>query len=385
MSELFVGVNLWQAMWWGAFDRPRLERELDHVARLGVSVVRVLAGSEGPDSAPHRVVPSLSPDLRTHRPELVEGLAAALDALRGRDMRAIVCLGNFWHWSGGIAQYRAFCDGTEIPYPVGDAPDWNGFARYATGFYDMPAAMALFDAHVAKIVEATRDHDAVFLYEILNEPRGMDAAPQMRAFLHRTASAVRALTTHPIALGSEGSTDEPEVVGLSFERDHDHPAITHTTIHVWPENWGRWDPQANDDEVFEDMLEWTRRYVRSHAERAAALGRPLVIEELGLSRDGGRYNPDASTERRDRFFATVRDEVESMREDGLEVVGIVFWAWAGEVLATRPGGPWRVGDPLSGDPPHEPQGWYGIGGSDTSTHQIIQSVGHLARRSSRAR
>jgi mannan endo-1,4-beta-mannosidase len=370
----FVGVNLWQAMWWGAHDPLRLERELAVLKGLGVSVVRILAGSEGPDDAPHRVVPSLTPDGGAPRPEMLAGLEHALDAIAGAGLGAIVCLGNFWHWSGGLAQYRAWCDGSTIPYPVGDNPDWDAFSRYAAGFYESTAARALFAAHLEAIVGPFATHEGVFMFEILNEPRGVHVPDAMRAFLHQSAARVRELSEVPISLGSEGSTTKPELAGLSFEADHTHGAVTHTTIHLWPENWGHWDPAADDDDAFEEMLVWARAYVRSHAERARTLGRPLIVEELGLSRDGGGFTRASATTRRDRFFEAILDELRRASNDGLEIAGILFWAWGGEELGARPGAAWVPGDPLSGDPPHEPQGWYGISSKDESTLEILRSA-----------
>jgi len=375
VTEPFVGVNLWQAMWWGSSDRDRLGRELDQLRDSGVGVVRILAGSEGPDDAPHRVVPSLTPVPGEPRQELLEGLMHALDAIADHELGAIVCLGNFWHWSGGLAQYRAWCDGSPIPYPVGDEPDWNAFARYAAGFWEMEDARALFVAHLENIVGRIRGHQAVRVFELLNEPRGVHAPQAMRELLHLSAARIREMSDRPIATGSEGSTATPEVAGLSFEDDHDHPAITHTTIHLWPENWGKWDPRQDDDTAFGEMLLWARGYVRDHAERAAALGRPLIVEELGLSRDGGRYTTDAGTRRRDRFFEAMLDELTKAKREGLPIAGILFWAWAGEVLAGRPGHAWQPSDPLCGDPPHEPQGWYGIAASDEATRAIIKKCG----------
>lgn len=359
-------------MWWGAQDPHRLDRELDRLKGLGASVVRVLAGSEGPDDAPHRVVPSLTPSPGAPRADMLQGLNRALDAIAERDLGAIVCLGNFWHWSGGLAQYRAWCDGSAIPYPVGADADWEAFARYAAGFYASKAARDLFGAHLESIVSELRGHEAVRFFEVLNEPRGANEAAAMRDFLHESAARIRALTDRPVALGSEGSTLSPDAAGLSFEEDHDHPAITHTTIHLWPQNWGRWNPVADDDAAFDEMLVWARSYVREHAERAQVLGRPLIVEELGLARDRGRFDQEATTERRDRFFDAIIDELARARRDGLPIAGVLFWAWAGEVLATDPGGAWRPGEALTGDPPHEPQGWYGISARDESTHGVLR-------------
>jgi hypothetical protein len=60
------GANLWHGMHLGAAgtpgsDRARLTRDLDTLARAGVTHVRILGASEGPDTEPWRVTPSLQP------------------------------------------------------------------------------------------------------------------------------------------------------------------------------------------------------------------------------------------------------------------------------------------------------------------------------------
>jgi hypothetical protein len=61
-----AGANLWHGMHLGAAsgptsDRARLLRDLDALAKAGVTHVRILGASEGPDSEPWRVSPSLQP------------------------------------------------------------------------------------------------------------------------------------------------------------------------------------------------------------------------------------------------------------------------------------------------------------------------------------
>ena len=34
-------------------------------------------------------------------------------------MRAVACFTNFWHWSGGMAQYVIWNGGGQIPFLIG--------------------------------------------------------------------------------------------------------------------------------------------------------------------------------------------------------------------------------------------------------------------------
>lgn len=373
-----VGVNFWQAMWLGApgplGDRARLARELDRLGAAGVSDLRIMAAAEGPNDAPERVVPALQPEPGVWDEALVEGLETALGEIGSRGMRAIVCLGNFWFWSGGLAQYRAWAGSGHIPYPGGTG-DWEGYERFAAGFYRDAGARALFDAHVDRIVSRCGGADAITAWEICNEPRGKGDASGMRAYLVETAERIAALDPGcRVASGSEGATADPAGAGLGFSDDHAHPSITVTTCHLWPQNWGLWDPVRGDADALDRVIDWARGYIREHAERAASLGKPLLVEELGLARDGGAFGPAATTRHRDRFLSAVLGECARLEAEGLPIESVLPWAWSGEAVPPRPGEWWRPGDPYGGDPPHEPQGWYGILASDATTLEVLESA-----------
>ena len=360
-SVLRLGLNFWQAAWVAAEDPERLDRELDTLASLGVRDLRVLAGAEGPDHLGTRVEPSMQPGPGVWNERLLAGLERALAAMDARGMRAIVVLGNFWSWSGGLAQYRDWAGRGPIPGPL-DGPD---HCRFAAGFYRDDAARAFFAVHVEQIVQRLRAAPAVAVWEILNEPRGMQDPEGMRSFLSETAARIAALdSTRDVATGSEGSTAHPDAAGLDFAADHADPGITVTTCHLWPENWGLWDPRRGDDAQLDGVIEWSRAYLRRHAEIAAELGKPLLLEELGLARDGRSLDAAGTTRHRDRFFAAMLEEARALAEQGLPVHGVLFWAWSGEALTTSGRG---------GDPPHEPDGWYGIGTSDTSTLATLRA------------
>ena len=57
----FLGTNFWYGMNLGMTSpsRERLVRELDRLKNLGVTNLRILGLSEGPDTEPWRVVPAL--------------------------------------------------------------------------------------------------------------------------------------------------------------------------------------------------------------------------------------------------------------------------------------------------------------------------------------
>ena len=102
----FIGTNFWYGMNLGApasGDQDRLIRELDRLYEMGVTNLRILAGSEGPMGNPWQVVPTLQPNPGTYDEDLWMGLDFLLYEIGKRNMKAVVCLTNFWPWSGGMA------------------------------------------------------------------------------------------------------------------------------------------------------------------------------------------------------------------------------------------------------------------------------------------
>jgi len=260
----------------------------------------------------------------------------------------ISVLTNFWDWSGGLGQYRAWLGAGRLPDPAVDG--WDVFQRYVSAFYRESGPRQQFAEHVAHLVHRFHDAPAIGIWEIANEPRGVGDPAGMQQWLVDLARQIRSIdAARPIATGTEGSTPFAGAVGLDFESDHAPAEIGVTTCHVWPENWRIYDPHT-DEAGFERALAWAVTYVRAHAEAASRLGKPLWVEELGLARDGRVLSADAPTTRRDRFLSTVVDELVRCRDRGLPVAGILPWAWSGEALqrGLAPDADW------AGDPPHEP-------------------------------
>jgi mannan endo-1,4-beta-mannosidase len=361
----FVGANFWQGMNLAVDgrggDRNRLVAELDHLQRLGVTNLRVMASSEGPNTEPYRMVPALMISPGEYDASVLDGLDYLLAEMGKRNMRAVMVLNNYWQWSGGMAQYVAWHTGTAIPYPG----DWGTFMAYSANFYDCAECQAWYRAHITAIVNRTnpytglvyRDDPAIFAWELANEPRRYPDE-----WIDDTAGYIKSLDpNHLVTTGSEGS---PPGERQDFADAHDGPHIDYATIHIWPQNWGWYDP-ANPG-TYAGAEANARRYFQIHAAEAAALGKPLVLEEFGLARDWeprrNIYRADSPTTYRDLFYTVMFDEVYASASAGGPAAGDNFWAWSGQA---------RPGDDWVGDPPHETPGWYSVYDTDATTLAII--------------
>jgi mannan endo-1,4-beta-mannosidase len=383
----FMGANYWQGMNLATAlpggDTARMKRELDQMKNNGISNLRILAITEGPDNQPYRVVPALQDSAMNINETLWVGLDLLLSEMKKRGMTATVVLNNFWPWSGGMAQYVSWYTGDSIPYPPPHPNgNWDTYQKFAAKFYTMPVAKEHFKNVVKKLIERVnsvtgvpyKNDPAILAWELANEPRGMDKAEDMLKWIDETSKYIESLDpNHLITTGAEGYTTDPRYTGTDFIQMHSFPAIDYTTAHIWIQNWGWYDPKKHDS-TYPTAEENMKSYLKKHAEEAFKMKKPFVLEEFGIMKDGGSFDPRATTRNRDKYYEAVFKEIIQLAKEG-KANGVNFWAWAGDGEPIIPGKIWQLGDPLTGDPPHEPQGWYSVYAIDTATHRIIKTSG----------
>ena len=230
VSWYFMGANLWNGMSLGAAgpsgNRSRLATDLDALAAVGVSQLRILGAAEGPDSEPWRIVPSLQPCPGVYNPDVLDGFDFLIAEMGKRRMRATVVLGDEWAWSGGHVQYvrwaqqqpgfdpaavnasacvpagvdasgaprvpnirdpqwrsRGFQD---VPYPGPGQNDWSAYQQLAGQFYTSAVAQAMWRAHVAFLTTHMNPYTGIphnedptiMAWQLANEPRAPDNSEQ---------------------------------------------------------------------------------------------------------------------------------------------------------------------------------------------------------------
>jgi mannan endo-1,4-beta-mannosidase len=374
-TNLWYGINLASAGEGG--DRARLGRELDRLQAIGINNLRIVGGSEGPDTEPYRMVPALQTGPGVYNTDLLDGLDYLLDELRNRKMYAVVCLNNFWNWSGGMGQYVVWSgEADTIPYPPPHpGGDWGKYQNFAASFYSNEQATKLFSDHIAFIVGrvnkrsnvAYRDDPAIMAWQLCNEPRGVNNGEAYIRWIVNASTTIKSIDkNHLVTIGSEGLTSsgysetEPEKV-------HAFVSIDYITAHVWVQNWGVYDP-ARADSTYHPSVKYAQEYISTHNEMAKRLSKPLVLEEFGISRDMNSHDASSPTTIRDQYYREVFSAVESAEA----IAGSNFWAWGGEGRPAKPQAIWKRGDQFIGDPPHEYQGWYSVFDTDTTTIAVIR-------------
>jgi mannan endo-1,4-beta-mannosidase len=383
-----AGVNMWYGCYIGSpgatGDRPRLIRELDFLKAHSLVNIRALAASEA------------SPILRAVRPaiqrapgvyddSLLAGLDFFLAELAKRDMHAVLYLGNFWEWSGGFTQYNTWT-GDRCVDPENPDQGWSAFMDSSATFYTKPASIALYRNFVTMLLSRVNTCNGrvyagdptIMAWQLANEPRpgrdgesGARNADNFVRWIDETARFIHTLDPHHlVCAGSEGTMGTIRSEDL-YLRAYRTPAIDYLNCHLWPLNWSWFDP-THWEETLPSTEENAAAYIRTHIALARTLGKPIVMDEFGLGRDGGAILPEYSTRARDHYFASILRVIEDSVAAGAPFAGSNVWAWGGESRAHHADGMWLPGDPFVGDPPQEPQGRNSIFTSDTSTIRILR-------------
>ena len=218
------------------------------------------------------------------------------------------------------------------------------------------------------------DDPTIMAWQLANEPRALINHCAYYKWIHQTSSLLRSLDkNHLVSIGSEGNAFIP--FSRKFKKENNCPNIDYTTMHVWVQNWGWFDPEK-PEASFNRALKKAKRYISRHIGAAKRLGKPIVLEEFGIARDGGSFDPNATTQWRDRYYQEIFSFMIEHIGTNSPIVGANFWAWAGEGRPSVPKAVWLEGDDFTGDPPFEWQGWYSVYNTDNSTIEILTKASH---------
>ncbi|MEO7278250.1 MAG: mannanase [Sphingomicrobium sp.] len=391
-----AGTNMWYAAYLGAGsptgNRDRLSRELDRLKAIGIDNIRLL-GSAELSPLKNSVRPAFRDRTTEYNESLLRGLDYTLAQMAQRGQRAVIYLTNFWEWSGGMMTYLYWNNGGRYIDMNDPAHPWPEFADRSSEFYASAPAVAMYHDYVRAVVTRRnsvtgvyyRDDPAIMAWQLANEPRPAGdtkvGRAHMAAYLGWIAATARLIKSldpnHLVSTGSEGTQgciDDPTCVVDA----HSSPDIDYVTAHIWPQNWSWADPRdlAGSWPTVERN---TIAYLAQQVDIAKRLGKPLVIEEFGMPRDGGSFDPSSTTEFKDRFYRLIYSAViDSLRKGG-PLRGANFWGWGGEGRALHSDHHFERGDTnYLGDPPHEPQGWYSVFDSDSSTKAVIRDYAAAA-------
>ncbi|MFD0836192.1 beta-mannanase [Mariniflexile aquimaris] len=378
----FIGTNFWYGAHLAAKesgDRERLLNELNVLKKNGITNLRIMAGSEGEDHLPYSIPVSLQPKPGVYNQDVLEGLDFLLSEMQKRDMHAVVCLSNFWYWSGGLSQYVSWVTNEAIPYP-NDTNNWEKYMRFTAKFYTNKDAITAYNQHldtvitrVNSITEIPYSEDPTIMsWELANEPYAMQNKKAYQKWIENSSLLIKQLAPNQlITIGGEGNTPFPWFTNNSCLSDYNFDSLDYITIHIWIQNWEWYNPNKHE-KTFAIALKKAKNYIEEHVAIAKSLNKPLVLEEFGISRDHLKYTKDSSVNHRNQYFKAIFDFLCENIENKSSFVGCNFWAWGGFGIIHTPGEVSNNNGEFIGDPAHEPQGWYSVFETDEATLQLIK-------------
>jgi len=285
-----------------------------------------------------------------------------------------------------MTQYLNWFEGTPALDP-NVTRDYDTYMRKTAGFYRNAAAQVEYRNVIAKIVKRVNtitgkpytEDTHILSWQLANEPRpgnGKATAEEKAVYVKwvdEVAGYIHSLDkNHLVSSGSEGLAGSAQDAQLYLDA-HRTRNIDYLTYHLWPKNWS-WFDSNNPVGTWDNAIAKSRDYLNAHIELAAKLGKPIVLEEFGLDRDGPSFSIKATTRIRDRFYREVFEIIATRAEKGDPIAGFNFWAWGGAGRAANADYWWKPGNDFVGDPPQEEQGLYSVFDSDVTSLLLIKEI-----------
>ncbi len=384
----FVGTNFWYGAYLGADadygNRARLLRELDHLQKLGLNNLRIVAASEESDFG----LP-LSPPFQykngDYNETLFQGLDFLLAEMGKRDLHAVLVLNNFWDWSGGMSEYVSWATGENVFDPsVNKEQTWDQAMNFSARFYKIEEAQKRYRKYINTIVnrknlytkKSYKNDPTIMAWELANEPRPSkegEASESVREFsrwVDKTAAYIHSIDPHHlVTTGSEGSKGTLNSLDYAMQA-HKSKYIDYITFHLWPKNWGWY--KASKPETIVKTKENASQYIKEHLAIATKLNKPIVLEQVGFVRDNETYSPDSAATARNGFFKFVLNLFQDSVKTNSPFAGVNFWGWGGEGRAQQIDYMWKPGDiNFVADPYSEHQGLNSVFNTDESTLEVL--------------
>ena len=275
---------------------------LDAAKQMGLNVLRVPAFLDCKPASPGTVPEGAWRgvffqywDLETHRPELnigengLERLDRLIADAEQAGIRLILPLVNHWPDFGGMDRYV----------------EWF-HAASRDAFYTNPGIREAYQSYVSQILARKntvtgriyKDEPAILAWELANEPR-CDARGGGAILLEWVGGMSGWIKqndpNHLLGVGDEGFWGKH---GVDCEAFLNVPDIDFGTFHLYPQAWKQRDP-----------LSFGLRWIEQHLAAGRSAGKPMLLEEYGMT-VGGRRGLSSASERDGIYRAWLRSVLE---------------------------------------------------------------------------
>ena len=302
----FVGTNNYYLHY---KDETMINAVLDDASEAGFSVIRMWGFLDGDSSSVVENKAWMQPSQGVFEEpawannEFVSAwnrMDYAVSEAAKRGIRVIIVLTNYWDDFGGISEYVGWYN-QKYGY-TSNNPNY----AHKKDFYTNEEIKTYYKTYISHLISRTnsfngRDYSedpTIFAWELMNEPRNpmLDGgnindvtlwADEMSTYIKQTLD-----DNHMIALGDEGSFNNREewdyerqaqhiysgAEGVDFEAILELDNIDFGTYHLYPESWG----------INHSHMEWGRKFIIDHINVGKEIGKPVILEEFGISASLGR-------------------------------------------------------------------------------------------------
>eukprot|EP00891_Asterochloris_glomerata_P001627 jgi/Astpho2/1627/e_gw1.00030.19.1_t len=321
--ETFYPVG-WNHLWleWMAAppsDKPPLVRQLmDEAVADGFTVLRAWATAVDPQY-------SLQPSPGNFSEPIFRGLDYVLDQARQRNLKMILSLIDNWNATGSVDQIV----------------QWSGSASVSAAtheeFFTDAQCQSLYKQLANAIVTRTNsingrryaDDPTVMSWNLINEPRCYQCGDVIQNWADMMATYIKSIdSNHLVTVGEEGfyagtdtsrKNNDPEGAnswafneGQDFPADHSSTSLDYASIHLWPDAW------------LDESSSFPTTWLNAHMTDAAALGKPLLLEEFGKTVN---LSMGLTLAARDQLYSTVYSMIEQSIQGNGTLLGSAFWQW----------------------------------------------------------
>ncbi|KAI4626600.1 hypothetical protein J4E83_003752 [Alternaria metachromatica] len=191
----------------------------------------------------------------------LQRLDAVVNAAEKHGIKLIINFVNNWTDYGGMAAYFSACG-------VISNAQW----------YTSTKCQTMYQAYIKAVISRYRNSNAVFAWELANEPRcNLCQTSVLTNWIRQTSDYIRSLDPdHMITVGDEGfglsgdgSYPYQYTEGIDWEANLRLGNISFGTFHLYPDSWG----VSNS---FGDG------WIEAHAQICEKLNKPCLFEEYGV-------------------------------------------------------------------------------------------------------
>ena len=276
-----------------------------------------LRATEGPDTEP-----SGSCRRSSRRwASTIRRASAGVDALRRGDRRSAASTRSSCSTTSGSgrAASRSTCPGPargrsriRRPTPGGN---WDRFQNFSAASTRTRRRSRRYDALINFLVPKLAGNPMI-IWELANEPRGMNNVGAYRKWIDATARLIKSLApSQLVPPAAKGRRRRPCYAGLERRRgSHERRRSTSSASTCGPRT-GTGSTRRTSRRATRRRSSARRSTSTSTPSAAAKVGKPILLEEFGFPRDGGSFDPASPLTLRDQYFQEVYALVHALHAD----------------------------------------------------------------------